>query len=418
MMISIFGPIRKGFVPSAKQKLYHFWLLVVQSAQEAVYEYFFPVRALFIPYQGKKLFEIDKKISRLEKNILIIRKAICYNQGAYIQHSYICSENHKAVKEYYNSGVLNDFKDFDVSVLKEKTSYFLNFLNKDLYKNIYKNYELLQAYFVGRDSVRPRLSIKGVFKTHGDEDKIITIFRDHNADYIADLDYLNNTAIKHVVTTGTYFIDNNIPVSVANDVYVNSRIDKDKVNELIGRHSSYGKALKKIRGEWDQCWVGSGSVGNEQSHYKSTLVIPITLWNNNLTNEFKNIINKKDDAGYIGDVDRYIFGLLCMDHVSENYFDEDCDVSVGYIFADMISLYIFNRVVYTEISNSFSKVEDYLDKSSVVMQLEKMKILVDEMFKNIAQKDYLIFDKKSTDCNYFVPVDDGLMEYISTKSHE
>ena len=97
---------------------------------------------------------------------------------------------------------------------------------------------------------------------------------------------------------------------------------------------------------------------------------------------------------------------------------ENCDVSVGYIFADLISLYIFNRVVYTEISDSFNNVENYLDKRSVVMQIEKMKIVVDEIFKNIAQKDYLFFDKKSTDSNFFVPVDDGLLEYINAKSHK
>jgi len=53
---------------------------------------------------------------------------------------------------------------------------------------------------------------------------------------------------------------------------------------------------------------------------------------------------------------RTIFGYLCFDHVEENYFNDDIDIDVGYIFADIISLYMVTRSIYTELSTTYSKV--------------------------------------------------------------
>lgn len=81
--------------------------------------------------------------------------------------------------------------------------------------------------------------------------------------------------------------------------------------------------------------------------YKSTLIVPMTLWNNDLSEEFKELVN-------LDNVDRTIFGFLCFDHVDADYFDEENDVALGYVFADILSMYIFARLIYMESSKTFS----------------------------------------------------------------
>jgi hypothetical protein len=60
---------------------------------------------------------------------------------------------------------------------------------------------------------------------------------------------------------------------------------------------------------------------------------------------------------------------LCFDHPKENYFDEDKDVSVGYVFADILSLYVFVRLIYTEMSKTYGKVEEFMEKEHLEVKL-------------------------------------------------
>lgn len=60
------------------------------------------------------------------------------------------------------------------------------------------------------------------------------------------------------------------------------------------------------------------------------------------------------------DVGRTIFGYLCFDHVEEEFFTE-VDIDIGYIFADMLSLYFIARATYTELSHTFSKVQTLIN---------------------------------------------------------
>jgi len=70
----------------------------------------------------------------------------------------------------------------------------------------------------------------------------------------------------------------------------------------------------------------------------------MTLWNNDLSEEFKELVNLEN-------VDRTIFDFLCFDHVDVNYFDEEGDVALGYVFADIVSMYIFARLIYGIVRN-------------------------------------------------------------------
>lgn len=56
------------------------------------------------------------------------------------------------------------------------------------------------------------------------------------------------------------------------------------------------------------------------------------------------------------EVDRTIFGYLCLDHISTNYFNPIFDIDSGYIYADILSLYLFVRFVFVNQSETYQKV--------------------------------------------------------------
>ena len=56
-------------------------------------------------------------------------------------------------------------------------------------------------------------------------------------------------------------------------------------------------------------------------------------------------------------MDRVIFGFLCFDHIDSNYFIENEDVSLGYVFADVLSVYFVSRMMYTSMSDTFKSIE-------------------------------------------------------------
>ena len=91
--------------------------------------------------------------------------------------------------------------------------------------------------------------------------------------------------------------------------------------------------------------------------YKSTLIIPLTLWNNKLAKLFVEKFNMKD-------VERTIFGYLCFDHIETYYFYEDFDVNAGYIFADLLSLYLLTYIIYIEQSTTYKKIQNHLKRHS------------------------------------------------------
>jgi hypothetical protein len=55
-----------------------------------------------------------------------------------------------------------------------------------------------------------------------------------------------------------------------------------------------------------------------------------------------------------------------------DYFDEGIDVSVCKIFADFICHFVFTRLVYTDLSNTFSKVSSFLGNRSHMLNLHKV----------------------------------------------
>src|SRR5205085_1029937 len=160
--------------------------------------------------------------------------------------------------------------------------------------------------------------------------------------YNSDVRIEGNTGFLSVKDSGRYFLENDIPNSARRGRYRNPRLDVSRLNSV-----STGARLPWWTSDWDSYWVDySRDKAGDRSFYKSTLIVPLTLRNNALSKEFISSVNLEG-------IDRYIFGYLCLDHRDSHYFDESTDIDIGYIFADLMSVFVFHRMVYTDLSKTF-----------------------------------------------------------------
>ena len=207
----------------------------------------------------------------------------------------------------------------------------------------------------------PRICLKGNFRLD-ESDKIVSIFRDHPIDYESDVDIRKNTGFHSIQMTGKYFIENNIPAAALRGDYVNPRLNTEKIQADYKKPTV--KNVRALTERWGSYWRDEHPSG-DPSLYKSTLIHPLTLWDNEISNEFKSSVD-------IENVDRSIFGFLCFDHRTVDYFEESSDSFVAKIFADILCTYIFIRMVYTDLSHTFSAVLDLLGKKNLKLNIHKI----------------------------------------------
>ena len=139
------------------------------------------------------------------------------------------------------------------------------------------------------------------------------------------------------VEIGEHYFENDIPEAVKLRGYVNPRLGPRQAAEykIAGRFSAKRYLSTDPDRAWIGCWdIGGPAPSNPRTCYKSTLIIPMTLVNNPLSEEFL----QDTPIGQDTKSDRSIYGFLCLDHQSRDYFHET-DVNVGYIFADLLSMY-------------------------------------------------------------------------------
>jgi hypothetical protein len=179
--------------------------------------------------------------------------------------------------------------------------------------------------------------------------------------YLSEYPLDDNSGFRVVKKRGVPFICDNIPKRVATGEYENERIDAALARVYWHNRRQEPDTVLEEGFQWDEAWIKCWKVPEDEhglakevdrvSCYKSTVIIPMTLWNNQLDSAFLRKMSIKAKANE--EVSRTIFGYLCFDHVKENYFNDDIDIDVGYIFADIISLYMIARLIYTELSDTF-----------------------------------------------------------------
>lgn len=302
-----------------------------------------------------------------EKNLTLefsnfIREVICYNQGLFAQYNFLAAELHRSLKDYMRN--CKEFDSHSINELRELFNSLANYLNRNLEIISRKNFTYIKQYFKNRHSVEPRTCIKAGLQKNG-EQYIVELFRDTKINYLTEYPISANTGFQYVNSYGRGFFLNNIPKAIASNEYVNARINHQRAKKywekMINGSSSIDDGT-----EWRNCWENPQDDGridpdlNKTIYYKSTLIIPMTFWNNDLDDSFKNLIKVRGD-----DIGRLILGYLCFDHIKEDFFYEDIDVDMSYIFADLLSLYMLVQLTYTKFSDTFQNAQKVLLSSSI-----------------------------------------------------
>lgn len=174
-----------------------------------------------------------------------------------------------------------------------------------------------------------------------------------------------------------YYSCPDIPAACLKDPpdYNNDRLDIDRVREEYILSVWQRLRIKYLRHNdpaWVACWRSIGNVPpSRDSCYKSTIVIPIAL-RNQVGSDFAGALIQKvkerslhvafpDDIGTLED-NHFdpVFGLLCMDHPSANYFDVENDARFAFILSDLFSIFLWLRIMYIDSSHIRNEAKDIL----------------------------------------------------------
>ncbi len=68
--------------------------------------------------------------------------------------------------------------------------------------------------------------------------------------------------------------------------------------------------------------------------------------------------------------DRLILAYLCIDHVDTNYFVRELDVQMGYVMADMLSIYLFLRWQLTVASETDVSAQELIDDKKPLRMID------------------------------------------------
>jgi len=309
------------------------------------------------------LFSFTDKLSlnfnESNKKQQVIKDIVCYNQGKiaeymYIQQSYSTKLANEFSELFQNAQVenINNLQ----SIIDEYKRKSINFLETCINKNL----EYIQRAFIKRHNESPR----GCVKLLSSKLELIDAYRNKKT---KPYKYTKNTGFYQIIDNKEkFYINNNIPEAVKNDRYENSRINsKAAKNYSMGILNKVRKLIKKeyIDQEWINCWNSYEQKHKPQKNecYKSTLIIPMTFINNELSSEFKMEFFQNHETK-----DKTIFGFLCLDHIEIDYFSTD-DSNISFVIADLLSIYFM--IDYKMRNHD----ENFISTTNLLHEIEKLK---------------------------------------------
>jgi len=302
----------------------------------------------------------------------LIRDVMCFNQGEIIQYFYTAGELHKEIKRSYRNK--NSKK------AKQKLDSLDNFFDTGIRNVLLENFRMAAKTFAlekGPDNL-PRMCFKyNYYEQQGGEQYIGTYNIGQEA-YRSSFKcrVQENSASAFVEENGYYYIKNDLPSEAKAKNYENPRLDLGKVDVYTPPYNL--KPFVPFAGRqppdtsWAKCWKPHPGKNKQiiqpppVSCYKSTLVVPSTLKNNRLSNQFWEKIaakGKGSDFFRLRDgidqsqVVRQIYGYFCLDSPEIGYFNEGFDVDFGYLFADIISIFYIICLTFTTLSDVYKKVQ-------------------------------------------------------------
>ena len=280
----------------------------------------------------------------------VVGECICDLQASLAQYIVISSVKHMELKSAVHN---DDPEEVIVSKLAELDQYLWHSLEGALDTA----HKYLLKYFSNRSKYPPRITMKAPFQ----KDLIVDLYRKDKSPY-ESFKVDENSAFKEIRDTGSYYICNDIPADVAAEKYINKRIDGSLVRSNYNPPGMLLSIWQSIMGKdgsdisWENCWdKDENDRPNSASCYKSTMVIPMTLINARLSREFIRYLFGESEVREEGKYEKLMFGFLCVDHRHTDYFNYHDDVRVGYILADILSLFLIVRKMYTQNSRVYAR---------------------------------------------------------------
>lgn len=260
----------------------------------------------------KKSAKYKKESIHLSESVKIIQESSCYNISQFSQFSYLAECGHNEIKSCLVKENENNEK------LSELVDNFLEFFTSSL-EDIFKiNIEFIEKYFKARNPNPPSITLKCL-----SNNKIIPLYSNIRDRAYLEYDPKQDTGIFSVINKGVFYLNNDIELSAKKGDYLNPNT------------------------EWNKL-------------YNSALIIPISLMSNQLSQEFINRFNLNiSEEAY-----RILFGFICIDHQSKNYFDLKLDTHIGYIFSEYLLLYLIIQKKYIDLSVTFQKAKSLIDGSA------------------------------------------------------
>ena len=203
---------------------------------------------------------------------------MCENQGEIAQYTFLVAEKHKALK------IEKEKRSANITKLIKLKDDLDKFHPTEFHRIMQKNHKYIQNFLPkGKNGHSPRVVIKWC-----SNDEIGDLYR-HKFDYYCKEKVSDNSGAQTVYRTGEHYLRNDLCKEVLENDYKNSRLDNIKVKELAEE-----KGYENItHNDWKKCWLPNiDDVGNQipapdDSCYRSTMLIPLTLLNNELNEEFR-----------------------------------------------------------------------------------------------------------------------------------
>jgi len=277
-----------------------------------------------------------------------LRDFICHNQKQLINYEYTISQLHKAFKDSF-------YEDIEDNPILEEHYEKLIISSFDMLEEIYaSNIEYIENVFNTPEN-KVRITIKMLLE---DRESLVDIYRNHKMDKkFSQMSVKENSGFSDILFNKKhYYLNDNLEDAFLNHTYKNSRIKE-----------SCRKDLKNQKILWRDCWRGynSNSIKDDE-YYQSTLIIPMSIKNTKEDKEkyplfYKQFFeeNKKFEE------QRIVFGFLCIDTTQKEYFNKleeelISPVDYGFIFADILSLYLVFFYNYVISSETVREYEDSL----------------------------------------------------------
>ena len=282
---------------------------------------------------------IGKRTTKIE-TLQFASQIASFNQGAIIEYVFVLAEKHKKLRLSLEK---------NHPELKENLNDLLKTMNRGFFEAVQGNFEFLHRHFDGRSSQTPRIAIMGNWRTE-DKDKVIIIFRDTSVNYTNVFPLEESSALTHCARTGSPFICNDIVWATLTAGFRNPRISSSSV-QRVANAGNMRTRYKKLSKNWSKVWT-SGE--DAKGRYRSTMVLPISIDSWRLNDEMIKRFRAEDAS-------RLIFGYLCIDHVERDYFDKDIDIPIARMVCDIISIFAFQRLRFTNYSSTFASAEEFVD---------------------------------------------------------